>query len=53
MNDSIHEIKIPFETVNDDSVILNKWLVSNGDYINKNDLIVEIETTKSAIEIGP
>ena len=51
MTESVYEIKIPFETVNDDSVTVDSWLVSNGDYIKKGDLIVEIETAKFAVEI--
>jgi acetyltransferase-like isoleucine patch superfamily enzyme len=51
MSEEIFEIKIPFETVNDDTVTINKWLVSNGDFIQKGDVVVEIETTKAAIEI--
>lgn len=51
MSEEIFEIKIPFETVNDDTVTINKWLVSNGDFIHKGDIVVEIETTKAAVDI--
>ena len=51
MSEKIFEIKIPFETVNDDTVTINKWLVSNGDFVQKGDIVVEIETTKADVDI--
>ena len=45
------DIKIPKETVNDDVVTITSWLVSHGDQISKGDLLVEVETSKVAIEI--
>lgn len=51
MSEEIFEIKIPFETVNDDIVTINKWLVSNGDFVKKGDIIAEIETTKADVDV--
>lgn len=51
MSEEIFEIKIPFETVNDDTVTINKWLFSNGDFVKKGDIVVEIETTKANVDI--
>ena len=45
------EIKVPKETVNDDVVTITSWFVSHGDQISKGDLLVEVETSKAAIEI--
>jgi acetyltransferase-like isoleucine patch superfamily enzyme len=44
------EIIVQQDTVNDDFVHI-QWLVSSGDFVNKEDIIVEIETSKSTIEI--
>jgi acetyltransferase-like isoleucine patch superfamily enzyme len=44
------DIIVPQETVNDDVVHVN-WLVSTGDFINEGDRIVEIETSKSTVDI--
>ena len=45
------DIRIPKETVNDDYVKIINWLVSSGDFVNKDDILVEIETSKTTIEI--
>lgn len=45
------EVKIPRENANDDSVLISKVAVKNGDYVEKDDLILEFETSKATIEI--
>lgn len=45
------EIKIPRENANDDSVLVSKVAVKNGDYVEKDDLILEFETSKATIEL--
>jgi len=45
------DIKVPQETVNDDFVKIINWFVKFGDYVNKGDDIVEIETSKATLII--
>jgi acetyltransferase-like isoleucine patch superfamily enzyme len=44
-------IRIPVETVNDDSVILLHWYVADGASVNKDQLIAEVETSKAVMEV--
>ena len=48
---SFSEIRIPREIVNDDIVTIQKWLVSNGDYVSNKQTIALVETSKTIIEI--
>lgn len=45
------EIKMPRIGTNDDCVTLAQWLVKNGEYINKGQVIAVVETTKEANEL--
>jgi pyruvate/2-oxoglutarate dehydrogenase complex dihydrolipoamide acyltransferase (E2) component len=45
------EVLVPRENVNDDSVVVRTIHVKSGDFINKGQLIVEIETSKTNIDI--
>ena len=45
------EVIVPRENVNDDSVVVRAIHVKSGDFINKGQLVVEIETSKTNIDI--
>jgi len=45
------EIFIPQESVNDENVVIVELYFKNGDFVNKGDVILEIETSKSTISI--
>lgn len=45
------EILVPRENVNDDSVLISVVHFKTGDFIKKGDLVVEIETSKTNIDI--
>lgn len=45
------EIVIPRETANDDVVRLVRWFAQSGDLVRKGEVVAEIETSKSVIEI--
>jgi pyruvate/2-oxoglutarate dehydrogenase complex dihydrolipoamide acyltransferase (E2) component len=51
MNKILEVIKTPQESVNDDSVVIIKVFVKNGEKINDGALLAEIETSKANIEI--
>ena len=42
----------PKDTVNDDSVIINKILFKTGDKVKADELVAEIETSKALVEIS-
>ncbi len=45
------EIKMPRLGVNDDYVTLVTWLVKDGDWVDKGQIIAEIETSKESSEV--
>ena len=45
------DVLVPRENVNDDSVVVRAIHVKSGDFLNKGQLVVEIETSKTSIEI--
>lgn len=51
MNKILEVIKTPQESVNDDSVVVIKIHVKNGDKIKKDQNLAEIETSKANIDI--
>ena len=51
MNKILEIIKTPQESVNDDSVVIVKIYVKNGDKIEKDQILAEIETSKANIDI--
>ena len=46
------DVMTPRETVNDESVIVTRVLVSSGNYVKKGQVIVEVETSKTSIEVA-
>ena len=46
------EVFVPRESVNDDSVIVQKVLVSPGTVVRGGEVVVEIETSKTVLEIA-
>ena len=51
MNSKINNIIIPKENANDDTVKIAEWFFSNGDFVKKDDVILEIETSKATLDI--
>jgi len=47
----IHVMRMPGVNANEDSAMLVRWLVDEGAAVKKGQLVCEIETTKSAVEI--
>jgi acetyltransferase-like isoleucine patch superfamily enzyme len=45
------EIRVPHETVNDDSVRVVRWLAADGEQVRAAAAVVEIETSKSVLEV--
>ena len=45
------EIRVPRETVNDDVVIIAEWHVKDGAQVRAGDSLVDIETSKSVLEM--
>jgi acetyltransferase-like isoleucine patch superfamily enzyme len=45
------EIRVPRETVNDDSVRIVRWLAADGEPVRAAAPVVEIETSKSVLEV--
>ena len=45
------EIRVPQETVNDDSVRVVRWLAADGESVRAAAPVVEIETSKSVLEV--
>lgn len=50
-SDDAREIRIPRETVNDDVVTVQSWAVAHGEKVTSGQHVVDIETSKSAIEL--
>ena len=51
MNNLLEKIKTPQESVNDDSVLIAKVHVKNGEKVEKDHVLAEIETSKALIDI--
>jgi len=51
LKDEIQEIRIPKESIADDSVLLLKWYKENGSKVNKGDLIANCETSKAIFDV--
>ena len=47
----VHVMRMPGVNANEDSAMLVRWLVDEGAPVKKGQLVCEIETTKSAVEI--
>lgn len=47
------EIRVPRETVNDDVVKIVRWLAREGEIVRPGATVVEIETSKSVLEVEP
>jgi len=47
------EIRVPRETVNDDVVKIVRWLAREGELVRPGTAVVEIETSKSVLEVEP
>jgi acetyltransferase-like isoleucine patch superfamily enzyme len=45
------EIRVPRETVNDDTVKVVRWLAGEGDLVRTGMSVVELETSKSVIDV--
>jgi len=45
-------VVIPHESVNDESVTLSAWLVSNGEWVKEGQAIASIETSKAVMEVN-
>lgn len=45
------EIRVPRETVNDDTVKVIRWLATEGDLVRPGMAVVELETSKSVIDV--
>lgn len=45
------ELRVPRETVNDDTVRIVRWLVADGADVRRGMPVVELETSKSVIEV--
>ncbi|MCC6321842.1 MAG: hypothetical protein IT438_10465 [Phycisphaerales bacterium] len=48
---TLAEIRVPRETVNDDTVTIQDWHVSHGDQVKARQLLVSIETSKAVLEV--
>jgi acetyltransferase-like isoleucine patch superfamily enzyme len=49
----ISEIRVPRETVNDDVVKVVRWLAREGEVVRPGTPVVEIETSKTVLEVEP
>lgn len=49
--DEIQEIRIPKESIADDSILLLKWYKENGEKVKKGDNIANCETSKAIFNI--
>lgn len=45
------EIRVPRETVNDDTVTIQEWHIAHGDEVRPKQLVVSIETSKAVLEV--
>ena len=51
-NNEIVELLVPRINVNDDDVTLLKWHISEGDEVKEGDVLVEVESSKTIIEVN-
>lgn len=51
MSNISHELRVPRDTVNDDFVTVVRWLHNEGDEVEAGRALVELETSKSVIEV--
>lgn len=51
MSEASVDIVVPRETVNDDTVKVIRWLVADGDAVRAGTTVVELETSKSVIDV--
>lgn len=51
MSETFADILVPRETVNDDTVKVIRWLVADGDAVRAGAALVELETSKSVIDV--
>jgi pyruvate/2-oxoglutarate dehydrogenase complex dihydrolipoamide acyltransferase (E2) component len=45
-------VVVPMESVNDEVVLLVAWRVSEGEEVHEGQVLLEVETSKSVIEIS-
>jgi len=50
-SDDIKEIKIPKDSIADDSVLLLKWYKKNGTKVNKGEVVANCETSKAIFDV--
>lgn len=48
---ALAEVRVPRETVNDDTVTIQSWHVAHGDEVKPGQLVVSIETSKAVLEV--
>ena len=51
LKDEIQEMRIPKESIADDSVLLLKWYKKSGSKVNKGEVIADCETSKAVFDI--
>jgi len=44
-------VVVPTTDVNSESVIVVEWLVKHGDPVRRDDVVAEVETSKSVVEV--
>jgi acetyltransferase-like isoleucine patch superfamily enzyme len=49
--ESVGELRVPRETVNDDLVTIQRWTLRHGESVHAGDVVAIIETSKAAVEI--
>lgn len=49
--DMLAEIRVPRETVNDDTVTIQEWHIAHGGAVKARQLVVSIETSKAVLEV--
>lgn len=52
MSNAWKEVDIPQISVNDEFVVLVRWLVTDGEKVYEGDIIAELETSKSLVELA-
>lgn len=52
MKSNLYRVEIPFINVNDRSVILQEWLVREGDRVRYDQVICILETSKATLEVA-
>jgi len=51
MSSPLHYVNVPHENANDDFGIVANWLVEDGDVVSVGDAVIEMEFSKSIIEL--